>query len=96
MVSSRQARGINVYSDSKVLISLLSSEMVPPWEVAAVVHDIKKLGAEFGIHFFFVPRSFNRAAHWVANNMSRGLLPPNWMSVIPSDLDKCLNCWRRG
>ena len=83
LVSSRQAWGTYIFSDSKVLVSLLNLELVPPWEVTALVQDIKKMGADFGVSFCFVPRNLNRAAHWVANQMSRGTLPPNWMSVIP-------------
>ncbi|KAG5520426.1 hypothetical protein RHGRI_033120 [Rhododendron griersonianum] len=45
------------------LISLSVSELVPPWEVMAIISDIPMLAAELKLSFCWSPREVNEAAH---------------------------------
>lgn len=60
------------------------SELDPPWEVSAVVWDIKQLGLEMKIKFRWIRRTANALAHAVATKVIRGLLPGHWVAYPPS------------
>lgn len=72
-------QAVSAFNDSKILISLISSELDPPWEVAVIVKNIRFLSAPLGIRWQFLPRSFNLVAHWVAKESIRGSLFVNWV-----------------
>ena len=73
---------------SHILIDLCSSDLEPPWEIEALVVDIRAISSFICIFFFFcfVPRSSNRAAHWVAAAVVRHRLPLDWVSIPPPSL----------
>ncbi|KAG5561153.1 hypothetical protein RHGRI_004238 [Rhododendron griersonianum] len=53
-----------IENDNAQLISLSVSELVPPWEVLAIISDIRLLAREEGLSFRWTPREGNEAAHW--------------------------------
>ena len=55
-----------VESDSKLAISLASTEQVPPWNLAVIVDDIRTWASQLDICFSWVRRNCNIAAHVVA------------------------------
>lgn len=86
-------RGISsafILSDSKQAISLASSYLDPPWDVAALILDIRKLAADFKLEFIHPPRAANCVAHWVIKALVNGSLPVNWVSMPPSPLEELL------
>lgn len=80
---------VHIESDNKDIISLSVSELDPPWECACIIQDIRVLVKDLNLFMSWVPRIVNRAAHWVASLVS-GLLPQNWVSVIPAELRNIL------
>lgn len=73
-------------SDNKQAILLSVSELVPPWEVAAVVLDIRELARAGSIMLKWVRRTANRAAKAIAALAKNGNLPLNWVSCPPLSL----------
>ncbi|KAM7475636.1 hypothetical protein LguiB_022879 [Lonicera macranthoides] len=72
-----------VFSDSKSVISL-SVDLDLPWEVAAIIHDIKFLSSSLRINWPFVMRQGNRVA------ASRGSLHVLLGLFVPTLLLSCL------
>lgn len=68
------------------LISLISSDLNPPWEVAAMIADIRRLSLMLRIWWHFIPRSCNLMAHWVAKQSINGYLPVNWVASLLEEL----------
>ncbi|XP_058185931.1 uncharacterized protein LOC131303156 [Rhododendron vialii] len=85
----RNSRGclldVSIESDCASLISLSVSELVPPWEVSALITDIRKIGAELELSFCWTPREGNEAAHWIASSRA-STLGCNWVSTPPVPL----------
>lgn len=73
-----------IESDNQVAIKLSVSELDPPWEVAAVVMDIRQMKREENIGFAWIRRSANELAHVVATKALRNLLPFSWVAASPS------------
>ncbi|KAH7853442.1 hypothetical protein Vadar_002449 [Vaccinium darrowii] len=84
MVFSLGLKEVEVESDNKQAILLSVSESVPPWEVRAVVLDIRHLAVKGAISFRWTRREANKAAHEVAALALRNLLPCNWIVYPPS------------
>ncbi|GJV27449.1 ribonuclease H protein, partial [Tanacetum coccineum] len=55
-----------VESDSKIAISLASSEVEPPWALAVIVVDIKALASQLAMSFSWAKCECNLVAHCVA------------------------------
>lgn len=84
MVKALGLLGAVIESDNQVAIKLSVSELVPPWEVASVVMDIRDLVRDVGVCLQWVKREGNALAHVVAKKALRGLLPVNWVANPPS------------
>lgn len=80
-----------VESDNKQAITLSVSELVPPWNVRALVLDIRQYAKEGAFLFKWVCRSANKVAHEVASLALRSSLPCNWISNPPLSLVSVLN-----
>ncbi|KAG5556475.1 hypothetical protein RHGRI_006921 [Rhododendron griersonianum] len=74
-----------IENDNAQLISLSVSELVPPWEVLAIISDIRLLAREEGLSFRWTPREGNEAAHWVASSQASSI-GPNWVVYPPEIL----------
>ncbi|XP_028083788.1 uncharacterized protein LOC114285008 [Camellia sinensis] len=82
---------ISVEGDSKTVIELSVSELVPPWDCMAIIHDIRSTKSRNNISFCWSPRSSNRAAHWVASRNLTGMLPLDWVAHPPPALRAILS-----
>ncbi|KAH7842585.1 hypothetical protein Vadar_007008 [Vaccinium darrowii] len=91
MISALGMKGVSVESDNKQAILLSASELVPPWEVIAMVLDIWELACMRGILFKWVRREANKAAHSIATLAKSGKLPLNWVSSPPLQLLSIFN-----
>lgn len=58
-------KDISICSDSKSVISVASSDLEPPWEIAAIISDARSLAAKHIFLFLFFPRFSNDIAHWI-------------------------------
>ncbi|CAL5387174.1 unnamed protein product [Camellia sinensis] len=81
---------LQVESDSQEVITLCVSEMVPPWDIAALLHDIQVVSSSSHVSFAWIPRESNEVAHWVARAHLHGALPSNWVSAPPAALSALL------
>ncbi|XP_028055940.1 uncharacterized protein LOC114260082 [Camellia sinensis] len=79
-----------IESDCKSVIQLCVSEGVPPWELLALICDVRSLASHRSLVFRWCPRQANRAAHWVASAFFRNSLPLNWVTQPPMGLIRCL------
>lgn len=70
-------------SNCKQAFLLSVSELVPPWDVAAIVLDIRDLAKASGIVFSWARQVANKAAHTVATSAKSGNLPCNWVACPP-------------
>ena len=60
-------RRIEVEGDNKVVINAISGTITPPWQIAAIIEDIKTLSQDCEeITFNHIYRESNMAADWVA------------------------------
>ncbi|KAL7243729.1 hypothetical protein ACSBR1_016032 [Camellia fascicularis] len=84
-------RQISVEGDSKSVIELSVSELVPPWDCMAIIHDIRSAKSRNNISFCWSPRSSNREAHWVASRNLTCLLPLDWVAHPPPTLRAILS-----
>lgn len=81
-------------SDCKLLIDYLnSSSAICPWEIYAIVEDIKAWASSRNWSFVWCCREKNRAAQWLASNsLSRripfhtGCIPPGLAILLARDL----------
>ena len=78
-------------SDSKPVISLASSDLDPPWEIAAIIGDIKSYSSRFGCNFLFIPKALNFPAHWIARAVVRDVLLRDRAFVPPAPVRSFLN-----
>ncbi|XP_028087816.1 uncharacterized protein LOC114288493 [Camellia sinensis] len=81
---------LQVESDSQEVITLCVSEMVPPWDISALLHDIQVVSSSSQVSFAWIPRESNEVAHWVARAHIHGALPSNWVSIPPTALSALL------
>ncbi|KAI8536446.1 hypothetical protein RHMOL_Rhmol10G0257600 [Rhododendron molle] len=86
MIKAMGLRGALIESDNQTAIKLSVSELAPPWEVMAVVWDIRKLKLEEGISFAWIKREANGLAHAVAAEAIKGCLPVNSVSFPSSSV----------
>lgn len=63
LLQARKFTGASVFSDSETIISLASSDLEPPWEVAAIINDIRTLSKPLDIKWCFSPKKYNIIAH---------------------------------
>lgn len=90
MAKALNLRSVEIESDNKDLIALSVSELVPPWDYACLIHDIRVLVSDLNLSLLWIPRQVNRVVHWVASFVA-GLLPQNWVSNIPTELSVILS-----
>ncbi|CAL5389426.1 unnamed protein product [Camellia sinensis] len=81
----------DIENDNQELIHLCVSETVPPWEIMAVVADIRSLARDKAWNFMWTRRTNNSAAHWVANAHYRSALPASWVTCVPQDFGYVLS-----
>ncbi|KAL7176319.1 hypothetical protein ACSBR2_029794 [Camellia fascicularis] len=90
MARALQCAVVEIESDNKSVIHLCVSKGVPPWEICAVIQDIRSLAHSGGLAFKWSPRVRNRAIHWVATACLHDYLPLHWVSQPPMALVGCL------
>ncbi|KAF7123675.1 hypothetical protein RHSIM_Rhsim12G0010300 [Rhododendron simsii] len=83
---------VSVENDNVQLISLSVLELVPPWEVMAIISDIRMLAAELKLSFCWSPHEVNEATHWIASSQAARLgfdwvlfPPPVLYSILCND-----------
>ncbi|KAI7995878.1 hypothetical protein LOK49_LG11G02291 [Camellia lanceoleosa] len=81
----------DIENDNQELIHLCVSETVPPWEIMAIVADIRSFARDRDWKFMWTRRTNNSAAHWVASAHYRSTLPANWVSCVPQDFVSVLS-----
>ncbi|KAL7193375.1 hypothetical protein ACSBR2_025064 [Camellia fascicularis] len=79
-------RQVHVEGDNKSVITLSVSELVPPRDCQAIIHDIRFARSRRNISFSWLPRSTNRVAHWVASCHLKGMLLLDWVVHPPLEL----------
>ncbi|KAF7146972.1 hypothetical protein RHSIM_Rhsim03G0129900 [Rhododendron simsii] len=79
-------REVTEESDYKQAILLSVSELVPPWDVAVVVLDIRDLAKASGNVFSWEHQVTNKAAYTVTALAKSGNLPCNWVICPPLSL----------
>ena len=77
MGASIKLSSLVICSDSELVISLASSDLDPPWEIEAIISDIRSLAFNYGFIFLFVPKSLNVIAHWIVRVAFKCLLLRN-------------------
>lgn len=60
--------------------------MYPPWEISAIISDIRQMAKQMHIKFSHTPQTCNRIAHWVASKAMQGSLDASWVSYRPEEL----------
>lgn len=63
-----------IESDNQLAIKLGVSELVPPWDIATIVWDIRQFREELGVTFAWARRKANQLAHVVANKSDERLV----------------------
>ncbi|GMP74951.1 hypothetical protein CsSME_00032193 [Camellia sinensis var. sinensis] len=81
----------DIENDNQELIHLCVSETVPPWEIMAVVADIRSLARESGWKFLWTRRTNNSTAHWVGTTHYRSSLPASWVTCVPLEFASVLS-----
>ncbi|GMP61596.1 hypothetical protein CsSME_00023997 [Camellia sinensis var. sinensis] len=82
---------ITIESDNQAVIKLGASENVPPWEVPAILLDIRHQVNQCNLKLKWTRRVHNRAANWVATTYAKQGLPPScWVSDPPFTLAEIL------
>lgn len=84
MVRSLGLNEAVIESDNQQAIKLSVSELVPPWEVMALVMDIRQIRQEADLKLVWARREANGLAHVVATMALKNLLPCNWVGSPPS------------
>ncbi|GJV16027.1 reverse transcriptase [Tanacetum coccineum] len=75
-----------VESDCQTAITLSSMETIPPWNLAALVSDIRSWSANLKLSFSRTKRDNNKVAHWAACFASLSSLPFRWDISFPYEL----------
>lgn len=81
---------VTIENKNSQIISLCSSDLEPPWEVEAIVKDIRILKQSSGFRFLSVRKNANRAAHWCAASAFYVTPPLNVSLSLPVELDKII------
>lgn len=68
LMAARGLMGLPICSDSNIVIFLASSDLELPWEITAIISDIRSLVKDFGFTFIFIPRSCNLVARWIVKS----------------------------
>lgn len=66
LLLSRSLLDVSIFSVCKALVLVLSSDLNPPWEVAAIIANVRRLCLLIRARWFHVRRIFNKATHSVA------------------------------
>ncbi|KAL7189912.1 hypothetical protein ACSBR1_039536 [Camellia fascicularis] len=66
MIQAHNLSNVEIESDNQLVIQLSVSEMVPPWEISAMILDIRAIALQFHLLFTWTRCSNNKVAHWVA------------------------------
>lgn len=88
MVKDMELNRVMIELNSQLAIKLSVSD--PPWEVMALVFDVRHFRQQFRFGFSCINRVANDLAHEVASSARRGLLNPNWVSSPPSRVSSVL------
>ncbi|GJX72138.1 G-type lectin S-receptor-like serine/threonine-protein kinase, partial [Tanacetum coccineum] len=75
-----------VESDCETAITLSSTETIPPWNLAALVSDIRSWSTNLQLSFSWTKRDNNKVAHWAACFASLSALPFRWDVWFPYEL----------
>nr|GEU97436.1 reverse transcriptase [Tanacetum cinerariifolium] len=75
-----------IESDSKIAISLASSEVEPPWALAVIAVDIKALASQLAMSFSRAKHECNLAAHCVAKMAFNSLDSFAWDVSFPDEI----------
>ncbi|CAL5441364.1 unnamed protein product [Camellia sinensis] len=90
MARSLNLSQVEIVGDNKTVISHCVSEVVPPWECAPIIEDIRSLAIQCNFSFLWTPCEANSAANWATRTFLNGVLPPNWVCNPPVGLCKAL------
>lgn len=91
MAGALNLAAVDIESDCKSVIHLCVSEGVPPWELLALLNDVRSMATSRQLNFLWCPRMGNRAAHWVASAYLHNSLPTDWVAQPPMGLVRCLS-----
>ncbi|KAL7246469.1 hypothetical protein ACSBR2_001546 [Camellia fascicularis] len=91
MAGALNLAAVDIESDCKSVIHLCVSEGVPPWELLALLSDVRSMATHRRLNFLWCPRMRNRAAHWVASAYFHNSLPTDWVAEPPMGLVRCLS-----
>ncbi|KAI8571590.1 hypothetical protein RHMOL_Rhmol01G0131800 [Rhododendron molle] len=80
-------------SDCKILINCINEPKSScPWEIAALIDDIKSWASSRQLSFVWCCQEQNRSAHWLASNclnrkilVNSGCIPPGLRSLLDRD-----------
>ncbi|XP_028099060.1 uncharacterized protein LOC114298654 [Camellia sinensis] len=86
MVKAHNLSFVEIESDNQMVIKLCVSEQVPPWELSAIILDIRHFASVYHLSFSWTHRSNNRVAHWVATSQASQVLPVSWAGFPPDSL----------
>nr|GEV17724.1 ubiquitin carboxyl-terminal hydrolase 9-like [Tanacetum cinerariifolium] len=86
LASDRGWFNVTVESDSHLAISLACSEATPPWNLAALVDDIRLWANNMELSFSWVNRECNQVAHWVAPHAFSTTSSSSWDVYFPQEL----------
>ncbi|KAI7988222.1 putative ribonuclease H protein [Camellia lanceoleosa] len=82
MVRGHKMSFVEIESDNQLVIKLCVSEQVPPWELSAIIMDIRSFASAYQLSFSWTNRSNNRVANWMAQTQASQSLPVSW-AVLP-------------
>ncbi|CAL5366655.1 unnamed protein product [Camellia sinensis] len=91
MAGALNLAAVDIESDCKSVIHLCVSEGVPPWELLALLSNVRSMATSRQLNFLWCPRMGNRAAHWVASAYLHNCLPTDWVAQPPKGLVRCLS-----
>ncbi|XP_028084016.1 uncharacterized protein LOC114285186 [Camellia sinensis] len=86
MVRAHNLSFVEIESDNQMVIKLCVSEQVPPWELSAIILDIRYFASAYQLSFSWTHRSNNRVVNWVAKTQASQDLPVSWAVLPPVSL----------
>ena len=63
----------------------------PPWEIDAIVQDIRFLAHHYDFRFYHVPRNINKLAHCIVRDACCNHLPCNWVASPSASVKSALD-----